>query len=173
MSTASHDYRRPQIRPVWCAGCGNYGVLRGVERALGSLEVEPERTVVVSGIGCSGRLSHYLNAYALHGTHGRIDLGKPVRHQTLGAIAYYLDQTPLVKKGIRAGLHRDADWVLSDTFRRELGSLLKLRNPAAHWEITRGDTVGEHRDALLGIGCEGFLVRLIGAKVRAEGLRRR
>jgi 2-oxoglutarate ferredoxin oxidoreductase subunit beta len=56
---------------VWCAGCGNYAVLRGVEKALEKLEVPPERTVVVSGIGCSGRFSHYLNAYALHGTHGR------------------------------------------------------------------------------------------------------
>jgi 2-oxoglutarate ferredoxin oxidoreductase subunit beta len=56
---------------VWCAGCGNYGVLRGVEKALKRLEVPPEQTVVVSGIGCSGRFSHYLNTYALHGTHGR------------------------------------------------------------------------------------------------------
>jgi 2-oxoglutarate ferredoxin oxidoreductase subunit beta len=71
MSTASQDYRRKQIRPVWCSGCGNYGVLRGVEKALERLEVPPERMVVVSGIGCSGRFSHYLNTYALHGTHGR------------------------------------------------------------------------------------------------------
>ncbi|UCF97368.1 MAG: hypothetical protein JSV89_19665 [Spirochaetaceae bacterium] len=71
MSTALPDYRRKQIRPVWCPGCGNYGVLRGVEKALRSLEVPAEQTVVVSGIGCSGRFSHYLNTYALHGTHGR------------------------------------------------------------------------------------------------------
>jgi 2-oxoglutarate ferredoxin oxidoreductase subunit beta len=60
-----------QIHPVWCSGCGNYGVLRAVERALAILEVPPEQMVVVSGIGCSGRFSHYLNTYALHGTHGR------------------------------------------------------------------------------------------------------
>jgi 2-oxoglutarate ferredoxin oxidoreductase subunit beta len=71
MSTAGREYRRKQIRPVWCSGCGNYGVLRGVENALKQLDVSPEQTVVVSGIGCSGRFSHYLNAYALHGTHGR------------------------------------------------------------------------------------------------------
>jgi len=71
MSTVLHDYRRKQIRPVWCAGCGNYGVLRGVEKALKRLEVPPEQTAVISGIGCSGRFSHYLNTYALHGTHGR------------------------------------------------------------------------------------------------------
>ena len=71
MSTALQDYRRKQIRPVWCSGCGNYGVLRGVEKAFGKLGVPPEQTVVVSGIGCSGRFSHYLNTYSLHGTHGR------------------------------------------------------------------------------------------------------
>jgi len=108
----------------------------------------------------------------IHGTHARIDLGKPVRHQTLGAIAYYLDQSSLVQKAIRTGLHKDAGWILSDSFRRELENLLKLRNPAAHWEITTGDVVGEHRATLLGIGCEGFLARLIRAKVRGEGNRR-
>ena len=71
MSTALPDYRRKQISPVWCSGCGNYGVLKGVEKAFAELEVPPEQTVVVSGIGCSGRFSHYLNTYALHGTHGR------------------------------------------------------------------------------------------------------
>jgi 2-oxoglutarate ferredoxin oxidoreductase subunit beta len=42
-----------------------------VEKALERLKVPPEQTVVISGIGCSGRFSHYLNTYALHGTHGR------------------------------------------------------------------------------------------------------
>jgi 2-oxoglutarate ferredoxin oxidoreductase subunit beta len=62
------------VNPVWCSGCGNYGVLRAVQGALGELAVPPERVMGVmafSGIGCSGRLSHYLNAYPLHGTHGR------------------------------------------------------------------------------------------------------
>jgi len=71
MSTALPNYRRKEIHPVWCSGCGNYGVLRGVEKAFGNLKVPAEQTVVVSGIGCSGRFSHYLNTYALHGTHGR------------------------------------------------------------------------------------------------------
>jgi 2-oxoglutarate ferredoxin oxidoreductase subunit beta len=71
MSTTLHEYRRKDIKPVWCPGCGNYGVLRAVENALEALSVRPERTVIVSGIGCSGRFSHYLNTYSLHGTHGR------------------------------------------------------------------------------------------------------
>jgi len=71
MSTALRNYKRKQIRPVWCSGCGNYGVLRAVEKALAELQVAPQQTAVISGIGCSGRFSHYLNVYALHGTHGR------------------------------------------------------------------------------------------------------
>jgi 2-oxoglutarate ferredoxin oxidoreductase subunit beta len=71
MTTASQNYRRKDITPVWCPGCGNYGVLRAVEKSLNSLEIPPEQLVVVSGIGCSGRFSHYMNTYSLHGTHGR------------------------------------------------------------------------------------------------------
>lgn len=136
---------------------------KAVEVELNSL-IFPAIRAVVAGKAPKQR--------ELHGTHGRIDLAKPVRHQTLGAMAYYLEQSSMVQRCIRAGLHRDAGWVLSDTFRRELESLLKLRNPAAHWEVTMGEMVGERRAALLGIGCEGFLVRLIRAKIRAEGNRR-
>jgi len=64
-------YSRKGIRPVWCPGCGNYTVLKAVKTALARLAVRPEELVVVSGIGCSGRFSHYLDAYSLHGTHGR------------------------------------------------------------------------------------------------------
>ncbi|UCB46035.1 MAG: 2-oxoacid:ferredoxin oxidoreductase subunit beta [Spirochaetota bacterium] len=71
MTTASQSYRRKDFDPVWCPGCGYYGVLHSVEEALGIIGILPEQTVVVSGIGCSGRLSHYLNTYSLHGTHGR------------------------------------------------------------------------------------------------------
>jgi hypothetical protein len=108
----------------------------------------------------------------LHGTHGRLDLGGPVRHQTLGAITYYLSQSGMVRKGIWSTLKGDAEWILSEDFMGELDDLLKLRNPAAHWEITMGDMVEEHRARLLGIGCEGLLVRIIQTKIRSGGIRR-
>jgi len=108
----------------------------------------------------------------IHGSHSRLDLGKPVRHQTMGAIAHYLDQAGLVRKGIWTALKSDAEWILSEEFNGVLQKLLKLRNPAAHWEVTMGDMVGEQRAELLGIGCEGFLVRIIQAKLRGEGNRR-
>ena len=62
---------KSKIAPVWCPGCGDYGVLRALHQALADLDVAPEDIITVSGIGCSGRLSHYLNTYSLHGTHGR------------------------------------------------------------------------------------------------------
>jgi 2-oxoglutarate ferredoxin oxidoreductase subunit beta len=70
MKRTLQDYRSV-IEPIWCPGCGDYGILTGLQRALLNLDIAPENIVTVSGIGCSGRLSHFLNTYSLHGTHGR------------------------------------------------------------------------------------------------------
>jgi 2-oxoglutarate ferredoxin oxidoreductase subunit beta len=58
-------------RPRWCRGCGDHGVLAGLQRVLKKNDLEPENVVSVSGIGCSSRLPHYLNTYGFHGIHGR------------------------------------------------------------------------------------------------------
>jgi 2-oxoglutarate ferredoxin oxidoreductase subunit beta len=57
--------------PRWCSGCGDHAILGGVERVLSGEQLPRERTVFVSGIGCSGRFPHYLNTYGFHGIHGR------------------------------------------------------------------------------------------------------
>ena len=57
--------------PRWCAGCGDHAVLGAMERVLASEPLRLERTLFVSGIGCSGRFPHYVNTYGFHGTHGR------------------------------------------------------------------------------------------------------
>jgi 2-oxoglutarate ferredoxin oxidoreductase subunit beta len=67
---ALQDFRSI-IEPIWCPGCGDYGVLTSLQKALLTLDIPPENIVAVSGIGCSGRLNHFLNTYSLHGTHGR------------------------------------------------------------------------------------------------------
>ena len=64
------DYRS-QTRPTWCPGCGDFGVLAALQRALAQLDKDPKDVVLVSGIGCSGRLPKFFNAYGLHGVHGR------------------------------------------------------------------------------------------------------
>ncbi len=57
--------------PRWCPGCGDHAILSGVQRMLESEQVVPERTVFVSGIGCSSRFPHYVKTYGFHGIHGR------------------------------------------------------------------------------------------------------
>jgi 2-oxoglutarate ferredoxin oxidoreductase subunit beta len=57
--------------PRWCAGCGDNAVLAALQRLLRDEGLRPEKTVFVSGIGCSSRLPHYMNTYGFHGIHGR------------------------------------------------------------------------------------------------------
>ena len=58
-------------KPTWCPGCGDFAVLAALQRALPRLGVERENIVIVSGIGCSGKISSYLRTYGFHGVHGR------------------------------------------------------------------------------------------------------
>jgi 2-oxoglutarate ferredoxin oxidoreductase subunit beta len=57
--------------PKWCPGCGDHAILSSVQRLLEAEQLVPERTVFVSGIGCSSRFPHYLSTYGFHGIHGR------------------------------------------------------------------------------------------------------
>lgn len=62
---------RNQVKPNWCPGCGDFSVQAAIQRAAANVGLEPEQLAVISGIGCSGRISGYINAYGLHGIHGR------------------------------------------------------------------------------------------------------
>ena len=55
----------------WCPGCGDYAVLKAVQRTMPQLGVKPENTVFVSGIGCSSRFPYYMETYGFHTIHGR------------------------------------------------------------------------------------------------------
>ncbi|HEV8565045.1 MAG TPA: 2-oxoacid:ferredoxin oxidoreductase subunit beta [Actinomycetota bacterium] len=55
----------------WCPGCGDYAILSAMQGFLPELGVEPHKTVFVSGIGCSGRFTYYMDTYGFHGIHGR------------------------------------------------------------------------------------------------------
>ncbi len=55
----------------WCPGCGDYAILSTVQAFMPELGVAPDDTVFVSGIGCSGRFSYYMDTYGVHGIHGR------------------------------------------------------------------------------------------------------
>lgn len=55
----------------WCPGCGDFGVLAALQKALVALELEPHRVAIVAGIGCSGKIGNYINSYNFHVVHGR------------------------------------------------------------------------------------------------------
>ena len=58
--------------PIWCPGCGDFGVLASLYQALAHLKVDPKDLVVVSGIGCSGRTPGFVKSYGFHSVHGRV-----------------------------------------------------------------------------------------------------
>jgi len=64
------DYKSPQL-VRWCPGCGDYGVLNNLHKAMAELGVAPHNIAVISGIGCSSRLPYYMNTYGFHTIHGR------------------------------------------------------------------------------------------------------
>jgi 2-oxoglutarate ferredoxin oxidoreductase subunit beta len=72
MSQVQHtwkDYNGKE--PIWCAGCGDFGVLRAMQQAAAGLSMDPAETVLVTGIGCSGNITAYFRSYGFHGIHGR------------------------------------------------------------------------------------------------------
>jgi 2-oxoglutarate ferredoxin oxidoreductase subunit beta len=55
----------------WCPGCGNFGIINALKRALTDRGLGPDDVVIVSGIGCSAKLPHFMNANGFHAIHGR------------------------------------------------------------------------------------------------------
>ncbi len=70
LKLSKKDYQSDQdVR--WCPGCGDYAVLAQVQKVFADLQIERDKTVFVSGIGCSSRFPYYMNTYGVHGIHGR------------------------------------------------------------------------------------------------------
>jgi 2-oxoglutarate ferredoxin oxidoreductase subunit beta len=65
------DLKTPKIN-TWCPGCGNFGILMAFKKALIELGLQREETVMVSGIGCHGKIVNYVNLNGFHGIHGRV-----------------------------------------------------------------------------------------------------
>jgi len=68
--TVITDYNVKE-KQQWCPGCGNFGILAALKGALHELNLQPHQTVIVSGIGCSGKTPHYVNTYGFESLHGR------------------------------------------------------------------------------------------------------
>lgn len=62
---------KSELRPIWCPGCGDFGVLQALCRALAAVGRPPHEVAFVSGIGCSSRIPGYTTAYGFNSVHGR------------------------------------------------------------------------------------------------------
>src|SRR5213594_2648137 len=63
---------RTQVHNDWCPGCGDFGIVNAIQMTLLEMQLEPHRIAVFSGIGCSGKTPHFINAYGFHTLHGRV-----------------------------------------------------------------------------------------------------
>jgi len=60
------------VQPIWCPGCGDFGVLAAVKRAAAELKIPTHDFVLVGGIGCSGSIHNFLEVNGIHALHGRL-----------------------------------------------------------------------------------------------------
>ena len=76
MSTTAEPYTPQSYKtdehPIWCPGCGDFGVLASLYNSFAGLKMDPANLVVVSGIGCSGRTPGFVKSYGFHSLHGRV-----------------------------------------------------------------------------------------------------
>jgi 2-oxoglutarate ferredoxin oxidoreductase subunit beta len=97
------DFRVPEVFADWCPGCGDYGIMNGLQMAFAELGLEPYQIVMVSGIGCSGKEPHNVKCNGVHTLHGRtlpFAMGIKVANPSLEVIAIGGDGDGL---GIGAG----------------------------------------------------------------------
>jgi len=64
------DYKS-DLKPIWCPGCGDFGVVQAIYRALAAIGRPPHEIAFISGIGCSSRIPGYTTAYGFNTVHGR------------------------------------------------------------------------------------------------------
>lgn len=86
----SKELYKSDYESDWCPGCGDFGILQALIQALAELEIPPWKTVIFSGIGCSGKTPHYVNSYGIHTLHGRplpFAIGAKIANPSLNVIA--------------------------------------------------------------------------------------
>ena len=71
MEIKMSDYRS-EIFADWCPGCGNFGILAALQMSFAELKLSPHKTVLFSGIGCSGKTPHFVMVNGIHTLHGRV-----------------------------------------------------------------------------------------------------
>jgi len=65
------DYKT-DVHNDWCPGCGDFGIVNALQMALAEMGIERDKATIFSGIGCSGKTTHFINTYGVHALHGRV-----------------------------------------------------------------------------------------------------
>lgn len=65
------DYKT-EVHNDWCPGCGDFGIVNAIQMALSEMQIPRHKAALFSGIGCSGKTSHFVNVYGIHTLHGRV-----------------------------------------------------------------------------------------------------
>ena len=65
------DYKT-EVHNDWCPGCGDFGIVNAIQMALAEMGIQRHKAALFSGIGCSGKTSHFVNVYGIHTLHGRV-----------------------------------------------------------------------------------------------------
>ena len=65
------DYKT-EVHNDWCPGCGDFGIVNAIQMALAEMGMQRDKAAMFSGIGCSGKTSHFINTYGVHTLHGRV-----------------------------------------------------------------------------------------------------
>jgi 2-oxoglutarate ferredoxin oxidoreductase subunit beta len=89
MTLAAKDYKS-DLKPIWCPGCGDFGVVTALYKALAAIGRPPHEIAFISGIGCSSRIPGYTTAYGFNSVHGRalpIAQGLKLAHPELLVLA--------------------------------------------------------------------------------------
>ena len=102
--------------PRWCTGCGDYTILVGMRKFMVNHQMDPASTLNISGIGCSGRVPHYMNTYGFHTIHGRavpVALGAKLANPDLKVFIHSGDGDSLSIGGnhLMHGIHKNFNCV--------------------------------------------------------------
>ena len=63
---------KTDVHNDWCPGCGDFGIVNAIQMALAEMNIPRHKAAIFSGIGCSGKTSHFINTYGVHTLHGRV-----------------------------------------------------------------------------------------------------
>ena len=143
-SFAVADFKS-DLKPIWCPGCGDFGVLQSIYRALSAIGRAPHEISFVSGIGCSSRIPGYTTAYGFNSVHGR---ALPIAQ---GGILYveplYTERIPTTSN--------------SSTFPQLSRVLVSLREPRIDGGVRVGyaPTLAEALDQVFGPGTGALATR--------------